>query len=82
MVGDRNRVAPIRRIAPVDAPKIVRMRRVGVNVGKAGGDMWGIGAREESCANVGSTIFCARARSIAERRITGSTIVGASASPM
>ena len=41
MVGDRNRVAPIRRIAPVDAPKIVRMRRVGVNVRKAGGDMLG-----------------------------------------
>ena len=41
MVRNRDRAAPIRRIAPVDAPKIVRMRRVGVNVRKAGGDMLG-----------------------------------------
>ena len=39
MIRDRNRVAAIGRVAPVDAPEIVRMRRVGVDVGKSRRDM-------------------------------------------
>src|SRR6185312_4508743 len=42
----------------------------------------GMGTRQESCANIGSTIFCARARPIAERRVAASTTAGASASPL
>src|SRR5579872_1524248 len=39
MVGDRNRVPPIGRVAPMDAPEIVPMRRVRVDVPQARRDV-------------------------------------------